>query len=43
MSGKEALVTLTNIRENTNKIKNKVMVFLIGKMGACIRETMLMI
>ncbi len=42
-SGKEALETQTNMRGNTNKIKNKVMGFLIGKTGACIRETMLMI
>lgn len=36
--GKEVREVLTNIRGNTNKIRNKGMVYLLGKMEACIRE-----
>lgn len=36
--GKEALEVLTNIRGNTNKIKNKVMGYLLGKMEVYTKE-----
>lgn len=36
--GKEVREALTNIRGNINKIKNKAMVYLLGKMEVCIKE-----
>ena len=37
-SGKEVLVILINMKDSTNKIKNKDMVFLFGKMEMFTKE-----
>lgn len=40
--GKKGMETLINIKANTNKIKSKVMVYILGKMGAFIKEILRM-